>query len=206
MRIGGIHQGRAAEGCPPLPDAVVRCAIAADGRPVQGRLISGITTVDGMDIRVIGACIPWSFSHVNTGQRDRQRWREHIAYIDGLRPYLDEFCRSRLSVILGGDFNQTFPPSRIDPAAHEALTGLLDDYGFEVATADMEGGLRNLNHIAVRGLELIERECWSNMAGEVVLTDHAGVAVEVTSCQRLLFSQKVSTDWASSPNATKPVN
>lgn len=150
------------------------------GRPLQGRFVSGVTRVGPIDCVVIGICIPWSFCHVSSGQRDQARWDEHKAFIRALPDALDPITQSGLPVLLGGDFNHTFPRVKSDAEAHQMIVELLEDRDFKLATdaAPFEGRL--LNHLAVRGLRCGDLLKLDNMSDGRQLTDHIGVAAELT--------------------------
>jgi hypothetical protein len=53
-----------------------------------GRFVSGLTETPVGDVRVVGVCIPWDWAHVKTGRKDRERWEDHLRYLEGLERYL----------------------------------------------------------------------------------------------------------------------
>lgn len=71
----------------------------------SGRFVQGITH----GLTVIGLCIPWSDAHVRTGRKDRSKWQDHAAYINGLA---DVTSLGSDNLVIAGDFNQRNPRSR----------------------------------------------------------------------------------------------
>lgn len=141
----------------------------------QGRLVVATTRVDGSELTVVAVCIPWAAAHVSTGRRDRTRWDEHLVFCATLLEVLRE-APSRTVVV--GDFNQAIPRRRQPVRAYDALMDALD--GFRVITAgDTEVGPL-IDHVAL-GPGLIEtsRTVWPNAVDAMVVSDHAGVAVDI---------------------------
>jgi endonuclease/exonuclease/phosphatase family metal-dependent hydrolase len=85
-----------------------------------GRFVTGITSTPVGDVRIVGVCIPWSAAHVSTGTRDRIRWQDHLAYLEGLGRYLSTLPEDDPVVVLG-DFNQAIPRRRAPAKVFEAL-------------------------------------------------------------------------------------
>jgi len=70
-----------------------------------GRFVSGITN----GIRFVGVCVPWFDAHVSTGNKNRERWEDHIAYLRALAPILAGYAKCDIPVCVLGDFNQRIP-------------------------------------------------------------------------------------------------
>ena len=151
-----------------------------ESRPLKGRVISGSTSIEGADYRVVGVCIPWFGCHVSTGARDQNPWGEHKHFIAALGDFLSPILTGSAPFILGGDFNQTFPRTKADIDAYEALLRLLSNLGLTLATADLSLEGRLLNHIAVRGVGQGTATRLNNMSGGKQLTDHIGVVMELS--------------------------
>jgi exonuclease III len=82
----------------------IQSAVPASMPP--GRFVAGTTATEFGDVDVIGVCIPWAHAHVKTGNRNREPWEDHRAYLAAL----DEWLLSTPSrTILVGDFNQRIP-------------------------------------------------------------------------------------------------
>ena len=146
-----------------------------------GRFISARTHTAIGPVRVIGVCIPWSGAHVSTGRRDRRRWEDHRAYIEGLHRVLLERT-ANIPTIMVGDFNQTVPRTRAPKAAHRALMEALEG-SLEIATSGIipEVERQAIDHLAhsgdlvahaIRGLSNLD-------ANGRQLSDHFGVAVDL---------------------------
>lgn len=146
-----------------------------------GRFVSGVTETPAGDVRVVGVCIPWDWAHVKTGRKDRERWEDHLRYLEGLERYLSgldggqEGGGRRVPAVVAGDFNQTIPRTRARLDVYEALMRALR--GWDVATAGHGG----IDHVALRGgLRALRIERWEvEYGGGKRVSDHAGVTVEV---------------------------
>tara|TARA_B100000676_G_scaffold311947_1_gene383939 strand:+ start:541 stop:1245 length:705 start_codon:yes stop_codon:yes gene_type:complete len=149
------------------------------GRPLEGRLVSGVTNFEGQDCLVIGMCIPWSFCHVTSGQRDSERWQEHKAFLAALPDELGPVLDTDMPVILGGDFNHTFPRKRTDEAAHSMVLDFLARFHLTLVTEAPPFEGRLLNHIAVRGAAAGSLTRIENMSGDKQLTDHIGAVARL---------------------------
>ena len=92
------------------------------GAMPPGRYIYGETGTSLGLLGVHGLCIPRAGAHVHTGQKNRRRWQDHLAYLAylaALPAALDaQQCRLQL---LAGDFNQRIPRKRDPLHVYEAL-------------------------------------------------------------------------------------
>lgn len=84
-----------------------------------GRYVAGVTETPLGPVEVHGICIPWAAAHVSSGRRDRHRWEDHCAYLDGLRRILSRPAPHPRIVL--GDFNQAVPRTRAPRDVHEKL-------------------------------------------------------------------------------------
>lgn len=78
--------------------------IGSDKLP-PGRYISGLTH----GIRFIGVCIPWHDAHVSTGQKNKQRWQDHLTYLQELSPTIQSYLANDTPLCIMGDYNQRIP-------------------------------------------------------------------------------------------------
>lgn len=143
-----------------------------------GRLVVASTTA-GLDLTVVGVCIPWPGAHVSSGRADRRRWDEHVEFCELLANVL---ARPRGSgpVVVAGDFNQRVRPTRQPAYAWEALRSALD--GYEIATAADRACMVLIDHVAHdEGLTVIGVDSWPDTVEGRRLSDHAGVCVELTA-------------------------
>lgn len=144
-----------------------------------GRFVSGMTRVAGIPIRVVGVCVPWCDAHVRTGRRDSKPWDQHLEYLKHLGGVVDGLATG-VPLILGGDFNQRVPrrrePARVAAAMTQALTGM-----HLVTSGCVPGVDRQLiDHVAVcGGLSVRAVHGISRVAGDIELSDHDGVAVDL---------------------------
>lgn len=115
-----------------------------------GRFAAGTLTTPEGPVRIIAVCIPWRDAHVRTGRRKAKPWGEHIAYLEALRPLLDE-ARQAMPVCVAGDFNQRIPSTWTPRVARDAMAATFE--GFTILTAGEEplSGLaeQTVDHIAV---------------------------------------------------------
>ena len=94
----------------------------SDAMP-PGRYVYGETETSLGMLGVHGVCIPWADAHVRTGEKNRQRWEDHLAYLSALPGALDE-QESELQALVG-DFNQRIPRKRVPVHVYEALQNAL---------------------------------------------------------------------------------
>ena len=141
----------------------------------EGRFVAGTTeTTSGARLTIVGACIPWSHSHVSTCRKNRKPWEDHEAWLAGFEKIRCRLPESRCVIL--GDFNQKIPrtwaPHRVYGSLKQAFEG------FKFATeGDLPGGLRAIDHIAhtpdlkPRSIEIWHKE----FADDTRLSDHFGV-------------------------------
>jgi len=110
-----------------------------------GRLVSGITA----GIRFIGVCVPWFDAHVSTGNKNRERWQDHIAYLRALGPMLSRYAEYDIPVCVLGDFNQRIPATSWNAAYIQHLHAALGDtYTIHTGgTTDVDGE-QLIDHVA----------------------------------------------------------
>lgn len=87
-----------------------------------GRFVAGRTMTPIGDVDVIGVCIPWASAHVRSGNCNRQRWEDHLAYLAALDANLPSTPHRTLVL---GDFNQRVPRKFQPGFAFEALSATL---------------------------------------------------------------------------------
>jgi hypothetical protein len=152
------------------------------GDPVMpsGRFLGGVTTTPAGDVTCIGVCIPWKDAHVLDGRCDRNRWQDHLSYLDGLAGVL---ASSADRLVLMGDFNQRVPrkyqPQAVFDRLGESVLARL-----AIATAGV---------IESVGAQAIDHICHSHdwHAADVIglsnigpdgkeLSDHFGIRVRLT--------------------------
>lgn len=125
-------------------------------------------------LTIDGWCIPWRDAHVRSGQRDRQPWEDHQAFLTSVRSHYDAVGWPD---IIAGDFNQRLPRHRQPDNVFTLLNAMLDRY--HVATMDVVGAI---DHIAVRtGLLARLRDRLPKLSDDGHAdTDHEGYIAEVT--------------------------
>ena len=147
-----------------------------------GRFVSGVTQTSVGEVGVIGICIPWfgSRTEARRGEERRGRWEDHGEYLTGLSEVLEQADAKRLIVM--GDFNQAIGQGSRGPrglrlALQEAFSPSL-----RIVTADLEfQGRKSIDHIALSADWAVDSvDAISNIHGERRLSDHFGVAAEVS--------------------------
>lgn len=140
----------------------------------SGRFVRGQTETPIGVIDVIGVCIPWSAAHVASGRRDRTRWQDHLAYLNGLAHVVPQ-RPSRLIVV--GDFNQKVPRTVAPVEAYRALDKAILSPLRLVSIGTVEPiACQLIDHIAVSAdLAATAVRSLSNMDANLRLTDHVGV-------------------------------
>ena len=143
-----------------------------------GRFVEGITGPLGGPIRVVGVCIPWHDSHVRTGNADRSRWEDHLAYIGALGRRRHVRTED-LPEILIGDYNQRLPRHGQPVHVHDALCAVLSAH--EVITSGWDDPKKAfIDHIALRGnLAGRTTRIWPKEMNGLKLSDHVGIAAEI---------------------------
>ncbi len=147
-----------------------------------GRFVSGVTKTSVGEVAVIGVCIPWfgSRTEARRGAERRGQWEDHEAYLAGLSEVLERVDARRLIVM--GDFNQAIgqgsrAPRALRLALQEAFSPKL-----RIVTADLVfQGRKSIDHIALSvGWSVETLVAISNIHGERNLSDHFGVAADVS--------------------------
>lgn len=110
-----------------------------------GRFVSGITG----GIRFVGVCVPWFDANVSTGNKNRARWEDHIAYLRALGPILAGYAHSDTPVCVLGDFNQRIPATSRNARYSQYLDNAFGaHYTIHTAgTTDVDGE-QLIDHIA----------------------------------------------------------
>jgi endonuclease/exonuclease/phosphatase (EEP) superfamily protein YafD len=165
-----------------------------------GRYVAASTQTSVGHIQVMGVCIPWAFSNVNLGSRDKKPWEDHGAYLHGLAALLPSIIARGPTVVLG-DFNQTIPRTRAPNAMADLLaktlpeTLLIPTAGsipeIERPSIDHIAHTDDLETVAVRGISNI----WD---GGRRLSDHFGLAIELRQRPR---EQKMQPQISFTTNA-----
>jgi hypothetical protein len=128
-----------------------------------GRFAAGTLMLPAGPVRIVGICIPWHNAHVATGRGDSKPWDEHLAFLEALRPVLDQ-SREAMPVCVLGDFNQRIPSSWVPRRARAALEATFGDFTI-VTAGDILPGLaeRAVDHIALsaglRATGVAGRDC-----------------------------------------------
>ena len=144
----------------------------------SGRFVAGTTETDLGPLRFVGACIPWAGSHVSSGRRDRERWEEHLRYLEALAEVLEQ--QTKPFVVLG-DFNQAVPRRTAPREVFSSLVSNVANRCHLVTTGEIEGCGYAIDHIAVSdGLGAVRI---SGLPAKVekapALSDHFGLVAEI---------------------------
>jgi len=143
-----------------------------------GRFVAGTTETPRGAVRFIGVCIPWRDAHVQTGQRNRQPWDDHLSYLQHLPPLLQS--ERSLPIVMLGDFNQRIPRARQPEHVFSALTAaLLPDFRLATAGTIADAPDLSIDHLAVCGsLEPVHVDFLSHHnAYGTQMSDHFGLRV-----------------------------
>jgi len=140
----------------------------------QGRFVRAVTDTTLGTLIVIGIVIPYHFSHVRHGRRDRDPWQEHCLYLDALGPILKDI---KSPCIVLGDFNQRIPSTWVPKAAQLKLRTAFADLQITTAGCIAMNGDKAIDHIACHpSLEAASLGTLSNIAENGrQLSDHFGV-------------------------------
>jgi endonuclease/exonuclease/phosphatase family metal-dependent hydrolase len=154
----------------------------------EGRFIKGITTINGIELTIIGVCIPYHAYRNSSkwAENRKHRWQGACDYLDVLRQdILSQEIYSRRTIIIG-DFNLQIPPKNyphpseiVNKKREETFaTWSIPTAGeFEDAALDK----RFIDHLAltsdfqVKSVKFISRFD----KDDAVLSDHNGVVIEV---------------------------
>ncbi len=113
-----------------------------------GRFVSGISN----GIRFVGVCVPWFDANVSTGNRNRERWEDHVAYLRALEPILGGYSAAEVPVCVLGDFNQRIPATARNAGYIQYLANAFRaGYTIHTAGAADVDGEPLIDHIATTG-------------------------------------------------------
>ena len=142
----------------------------------SGRFVAGVTGTDEGPLVVVGACIPWSGAHVNSGRQDRKRWQDHESWLKGFENLRYRQATKRTVVL--GDFNQRIPRSYQPKRIFGVLSRAFE--GFTFATCGQLAGApgQAIDHIAhTADIALVsDMGVWPKRDQEdKLLSDHFGI-------------------------------
>lgn len=145
-----------------------------------GRFVSGITTTAVGLVRLVGVCISWADAHVRTGRRDRTRWEDHMAYLDGLKAVLSSLD-SKVPTVVLGDFNQRIPRKRSPLNVYQKLAETFR--GWNIVTEGIVPFIETqvIDHVALNQRLMAEKVVGFSRLTEdgVRMSDHDGVVVRI---------------------------
>lgn len=145
-----------------------------------GAYLSGVTNVDGIDVWVVGVCIPYSFASPLGAPTKAKPWSQHLAYLRGLETAIANRSRDMPCIVLG-DYNQFIPRIWGPKAAAAALSNALGDL-LVSTSGPMEGVARPaIDHVAhCRKLSAASIQTLSNIGpGGDRFSDHYGLVVNL---------------------------
>ncbi len=153
----------------------------------EGRFVSGTTRAGGLDLSIVGMCIPYR-NYRNGKQwaeKRKQPWQAAGEYLDALRQDILPRARHRQRTVLLGDFNLQIPPKNYPyPSEPVNRKRELTFAGWTMPTAgEFDAALdkRFIDHVAltpdiqVKSMQFISRFDENGS----VLSDHHGVCIEV---------------------------
>lgn len=150
-----------------------------------GRFVAGRTTTSIGEIDVVGVCIPWARAHVSSGNRNRQPWEDHLAYLSALGGLLPT---PLLQTLVLGDFNQRVPLKFQPKRAFDALSEALLTPMMLATAGDIDPmGKQAIDHICHSS----DMECdrvvgLPNIAADGrLVSDHFGIGAEFRIAQRV---------------------
>ena len=131
---------------------------------------------------VIGVCIPWfgSRTEARRNLERRKRWEDHEQYLAGLAEILGRGPVKRCMVM--GEFQSDHRPGRRAPLSLQLALQDAFPPNVSIFTSELEyQGRATIDHVALSDDLTVETlEAVSNMHERRRLTDHFGVAVEVS--------------------------
>ena len=150
-----------------------------------GRFISGATQTSLGPVTVVGICIPWfgSRTEARRGPERKERWEDHELSLACLTEYLGRVRTERLVVM--GDFNQRIGTGARAPVKLRAALRAAFPPGMTIVTSELAyQGRKSIDHVVLGGdLAAESVGVIDNLDGERRLSDHFGVAVEVSELQ-----------------------
>lgn len=149
----------------------------------QGRFVSGVTSTPLGQVTVIGLVIPYHFSHVRHGRRDRKPWQEHCLFLEALAPILR---RAPDPKIVLGDFNQRLPSAWTPATVQRKLLATFAELEIVTRGSVEYRGARTIDHIACdRSLSTSSLHTLSNIDDDgLQLSDHFGVGAVVCGSEQ----------------------
>ena len=154
----------------------------------EGRFVSAKTKWAGLEVTVVGICIPYHGyrTHKSWGDKRKAAWQGAIEYLDALREDILPQRRYGKHTIILGDYNLQIPPSTYPYPSTEVNRKREETFAdWQIPTAiDPELydlGKPLVDHIAlsadfdVRTLNVIDRYSTHIQ----VLSDHNGVVLDV---------------------------
>lgn len=159
--------------------------LGGDSMP-PGRFVSGVTRTSLGEMMVVGVCIPWfgSRTEARRNLERRKRWEDHEQYLAGLAEVLGQGPLRKLMIM--GDFNQTIGPGSRAPLSLQLALQDAFPPNVSIVTSELEfQGRRTIDHVALSDDLTVESlAIVGNMHEGRRLTDHFGVAVEVSGGRR----------------------
>ena len=147
-----------------------------------GRYVSGVTRTPVGEVTVIGTCIPWHGSRIESrrGSERKRLWEDHARYLDGLSELLKE-AQGR-PLIVTGDFNQRIGQGKFVPRVlRSALQDAMPEDVTIATSALGHKGRRCIDHMALsEELAAESLNVINNIAGASKLSDHSGVAATLS--------------------------
>lgn len=124
-----------------------RDAGVVTGLEETGSAVTGMTTLGGIETRVVGICIPYNFASPLGRTPKVKPWHQHESYLKKLKPLLDAWARQGPTIVLG-DFNRRIPRVWGPRASYALLKNAFENY--EIATAGVLQGVndRTIDHVA----------------------------------------------------------
>lgn len=126
-----------------------------DGRVVPdleetGSAVTGLTIIAGLEVRVVGLCIPYHFASP-LGQKPKAKmWSQHTEFLKKLKPLLAAWIDEG-PLIVTGDFNRRVPKSWGPLASYKLLEEAFECLDIITAGNIDRIGEQAIDHIAVVG-------------------------------------------------------
>ena len=145
-----------------------------------GRYVFGETDTSIGKMGIHGVCIPWADAHVRTGKKNREKWEDHLNFLEGLDNTLKN--HSPDPQIITGDFNQRMPRKRVPIQVYERLINLLEGR-FKITTTGIIDGVskQTIDHIGCNKQLAANRIFALSNIGEngQLLSDHFGIVADL---------------------------
>lgn len=161
--------------CRPFYDINKYGCIADPG----GRFVSGMTSIDSVEYFLVGICIPWADSHVNSGHKNRERWQDHRLYLENLKTIIKKIEKQK-NVIVLGDFNQRIPRKGQPEDVYLQLLDIFDGYSNGANVNDRIVSDSAIDHVFVgKDLKINNITVIQKEQNGITLSDHDGYFVEI---------------------------